>query len=391
MTFRKQMLLLAGFPALGLFMAGTLLCVLKFMEYREARDSRQRVAEAGIISELVHVLQVERGQSAGYLASGGENFAEILPRTRVRVDDVVARLSGGRVDVTSLAQLRRTVDGTDAAVPEVVSSYTDLVRHVLETGEKLIILQTNPELARLGAGLVGVAEAKEAAGQQRAAGATGLSAGVFDAATFRAFVERGAVEASYLKTASLELADALDSLDFDRVRVEIGVAEVQKAITEAGSGAFISSVSAPEWFDMSTAWIEKLRGVETRVYDRMAGIAAASARQAATLLICTIALSGLTFVITLLIARKVLTGLNTRLTAFAGELSRIGERDFSARPGRENDGTEFGAMFKAIETTKENLRISDERLQEADRDRASVIASLSTAMEQLAQGDLALT
>lgn len=395
MTLRKQMLLLAGFPALGLLMVGGLLCALKFMEYREARDGQQRVEQARVLTELVHVLQVERGQSAGFLASGGQNFADDLPQSRLAVDGVVSQLSGDgdvlRSELQSLAQMRTLVDEKSVSVPDIAEEFTTLIRRTLVKSETLILSQTNPDLTRLGAGLVGLSEAKEAAGLQRAAGAAGLGAGAFDATTFRAFVERGAVEASYLKTAKLELGHTLQGLDFDSDRADSGVAEVQQAISAAGAGVPVSIVSAPEWFDRSTRWIESLRAAENRVYQKMETMAEASAHNAASLLAFTIAISLLTFGVALFIARWVITGLSARLKTFSEELSRIGERDFSARTDLEEDRTEFGPMFEDLEKTKENLRISETRLREADEERALVIETLNSAMEQLAQGDLALT
>ncbi|MEM9912640.1 MAG: methyl-accepting chemotaxis protein [Pseudomonadota bacterium] len=394
MTFKKQMLLLAAFPAFGLLLVGSVLCFLKFMEFREATEGQQRIAEARLLSELVHALQVERGQSAGFLASGGASFSDKLPQSRANVDRVVAQFEDADksvgVDLGSLQQLRRDIDLQSGVASETVATYTSLVRRALETSEELIISQTNPDLTRLAAGLVGVTEAKESAGLQRAAGAVGLGAGTFDAATFRAFIERGAVEASYLKTASLELNYAIDGLDFDGERAATGVTEVQRAVEMAGAGAAVTVVSGPEWFERSTRWIESLRATEARVYAEMVSIASAAARSAATLLTYTVAISAFTFVITLFIARWVLTGLNSRLTAFSDELTKIGARDFSERQNSTEDRTEFGAMFESLEVTKESLRTSDAKLKVADEDRIGVISSLNEALDQLSQGNLAM-
>ncbi|MEL7014318.1 MAG: nitrate- and nitrite sensing domain-containing protein, partial [Pseudomonadota bacterium] len=203
MTIRKQMLLLVAFPALGLLLVGGFLCIVKFMEYREMAKGQQQVAQAQALSELVHVLQVERGQSAGFVASGGVNFSDELPQSRAAVDASLGRLTGSdgamQTLAGSLSQWRAAVDAQAESLPEIVSAYTGFVQNALEMSEELVLSQTDPELTRLGAGLVGLSEAKEAAGLQRAAGASGLGAGTFNAATFRAFLERGAVEASHLK------------------------------------------------------------------------------------------------------------------------------------------------------------------------------------------------
>ncbi|MEM6375085.1 MAG: methyl-accepting chemotaxis protein [Pseudomonadota bacterium] len=395
MTFKRQMLLLAGFPALGLLMVGSVLCALKFMEYRDAVTGQQTVAEARVLTELVHVLQVERGQSAGFLASSGQNFRDRLQQTREAVDRVVVQLqdfaSAQRLETAALTQFRAAVDAQSAAIPEVLGDYTDLVQHALELSETLIIAKTNPDLTRVGAGLIALSEAKESAGLQRAAGAAGLGSGIFNAETFRVFVERGAVEASYLKTATLELDGVFEGLDFSQARSDSGVGEIQQLVANAGAGVPIRAFSAPEWFDRSTRWIESLRAVEERVFVEMTAIAGASARDAAQLLALTIAISSLIFVMTLLIGKRVASGLTSRLDAFSAELDKIGERDFSPRADAQEDQTEFGVMFDALEITKDNLRISDARLREADEDRAQVIASVNTALDELAQGNLAMT
>ena len=97
--------------------------------------SRALIADGIDIGNLIHALQVERGQSAGHIASNGKNIKASLPQERLTTDQALAAVSATlRQQILSLHQLRemRTkISDLSVTVPEMAQFYTGAIRKAL--------------------------------------------------------------------------------------------------------------------------------------------------------------------------------------------------------------------------------------------------------------------
>ena len=89
MTLRHQILILAALPIFALAAFSLALGFGQWQAREDAIETVDAIADAGVLSALVHRLQIERGQSAGFLASGGVNFAGELPQSREETDRAI--------------------------------------------------------------------------------------------------------------------------------------------------------------------------------------------------------------------------------------------------------------------------------------------------------------
>ncbi|MGB0440916.1 MAG: nitrate- and nitrite sensing domain-containing protein, partial [Paracoccaceae bacterium] len=149
-------------------------------------DAQSSVAEARWLYDAVHELQKERGYSAGYLSSNGQQFAADLAAQRVQSDHAVARLSAplpyirkaapeqmALVDAAmrDIADWRGAVDRFDKTVSQMAGLYTGLIQTLLDAGGMGAPQMANSALPDLLMAKALLSQAKENAGLERAMGA----------------------------------------------------------------------------------------------------------------------------------------------------------------------------------------------------------------------------
>lgn len=392
MSLRHQIQLLILVPLFGLLCVGGWLAWGAFQDLREARKTEQAVVQAVALTDLVHALQVERGQSAGFLASGGANFRDVLPTTRADTDARIAAVADMPSPIAArlndLAAMRADVTGQSVKVPQMAGYYTGTIRLLLQSTTNRLSDQSSAVIMQLGSGLSAVSEAKEAAGLQRAAGAAGLGSGAFSAGIFRNFMARGAEETAFLAFARSRLGAVLDGFDPVAESAEAGVTDIRDAVQAAGSGGTVTLVTGPEWFARSTAWIERLRLQEIAIADRISARAVTYAERAMLILALSIGLVAGLAVLSIWMGLKILNRFNMGLSGVLNALARLGQKDFDGRPRAADDRTEIGQLFQAVDQTRENLREADARLRANDAERQEVIDALHTALSGLAANDL---
>ncbi len=158
----------------------------------------------GKVSQLIHMLQCERGASNLYLCSAGPRFADELAR-RVRNVDIAqipvmdslallekttaalpqsSRLFSGVASVVyalgMLGPLRRQILDRALAQPRMTAFFNDIIRHLLTLVAEVTDTAAEPAVARALIAMLSFMQGKEFAGQERAVGAAAFAAGRFD-------------------------------------------------------------------------------------------------------------------------------------------------------------------------------------------------------------------
>jgi hypothetical protein len=206
-------------PSLGLALAAALIVADK----RATVNDMQRLTDlAGLatrISGLVHDMQRERGASAVFVGSRGQQLVRELPEQRKLTDDQRQRLdaalktfdagaAGGelaailgdaRGRVARLDDLRQKISGLSIPATESNVYFTTTILRLLDVGLEIAKLVNNDEVARSLAAYVNFMQAKERAGQERATGAPGFAAGAFEAVQHRRFIGVVSDQETYFK------------------------------------------------------------------------------------------------------------------------------------------------------------------------------------------------
>jgi len=268
----------------------------------DMRQLHSLVQLADIGDPLIETLQKERGRSAVVLSNGSDQDAarqaeQALNRQRqqtdTRLSEYRARTAGltqeasfspvvnnsiqaVESELNALGRLRSNIDNRSINGSEAGIRYTQLINGLLDRIPLLISRSTDPGLTRDINAYYALAEAAEAAGKERAAGAALISSGDFNLpaiqkiAALEGHQEAFIREAGAMLKADSELLAALENLE---VTAESrGLQEKRDTLFSSPSGMY--ALDSLEWFDITTERLGNLNGVRKALLDSTSASAA---------------------------------------------------------------------------------------------------------------------
>jgi methyl-accepting chemotaxis protein len=283
---RRLVLAILGPSLCAAFFAGWML------EHKnEERQIAERVVAIGrlspLISSLVHEMQKERGLSALYLSSKGEKSGAELKTQRNSTDKAVDSLSTElkKTDLQSFGEkfqgLAKTAAGTIleakanrekidklALDPRAaIAAYTAAVQRYIDLVTIMPSLESQGGIGNAITAYGAIMLAKERAGQERATGAAGFSAGKFTPALHSRLIALGAEQENLLELFT-DFASSQQT-SFLKQTLSGGVVDevtrLRKIAIESLVSGDLGGVQAPHWFKATTDRIDLMRKVEDRM------------------------------------------------------------------------------------------------------------------------------
>lgn len=396
MSLRAQIILVVSIPFFALLGFGSLKISEGWNKLERSEFAQHETQASLSIINLVHHLQVERGQSAGFISSGGLAFTNEIQATRAEVDkarNLVPQDSIGTLShLKELDAVRAQVDAQSLTVAQMAKFYTGAIGAMLTGVGTHLIEQNDATLAQIGGGLVSLSYAKEAAGLQRAAGAGGFGSGQFSLGAYKMFAENGASETQLLQTANLALQSVFPNLDLQGSQAYQDLSRIRAAVLSAGPLGELPALTGPEWFALSTAWISELHNVGTEVashLDAYAAKEAAASKQSMGITVIAVLAS---LIASILLGIKTANHLSTQFRAIQNGLEKLSRKEFDFKPTNLQAQNEIGLLNRAMEATRVALQAAEQKLVEIEEnriaDRGAVVGQLEANLEKLARKDL---
>ena len=259
------------------------------------REQLSKLAELNVlvhgISQLVHMLQCERGASNVWLCSQGKLYAPECKASRALVDENLAALNtilgkqsllpGSAVcerignalhTLDTLPALRDGVSQQTLTAPQAMEHYSRMLRHLLSIVPQLNDSIDDPQIAGRFVALYSLMQGKELAGQERALGAIGFTQGFFDDVTRQRLVDRiDGQQACFEIFLSHSSADVQTTFSMhcqpDRETEQL------RRVACTRQPAADNGLTALAWFALQTARLEHLRTLEeTIIADLMVAV-----------------------------------------------------------------------------------------------------------------------
>ncbi|WP_298370239.1 nitrate- and nitrite sensing domain-containing protein [Azospirillum sp.] len=271
-------------------------------KFRTLRDLEQLSAVCAVVSAiaaLIHELQKERGVWTVHLGSGGRQFSEqIAPQTalcqkyeqdlRARFDGLDRMVHGAALfgDVRralaaldALPDLRERAGRLALAPKDSFAFFCGLIGALLSVVSTATDVSSDPAVSRALIAAFNLMLGKEQAGQERATGAAGFSAGRFDVGPHRRFAALVAAQnrsfeivAENAPGQAAALRAALSSQpEFERMR---------RVVRDGGLIGALEGIEGPAWFAAATRRIDALKRVEDRLIANLGAACAAALTQA---------------------------------------------------------------------------------------------------------------
>ena len=350
------------------------------MAFFAAGAAQQRMAEAdeaetvallvelGVRSgNLLHETQKERGSTALYLSSGGEQFVTELPAQQQTtdgprqalldfVDENGDRLPASAIEsltpaLEDLAQIdvqrQRAID-QDGPMGEFIGWYTAMNADFLSAIAALVRESTDAEISADAAAYVAFLNAKERTGIERAQLSSAFARDEFAPGQFATVVQLVAAQDSYL--ALFEELAADEVLAEHEARAEdpavIETARLEALAIDNGVGGF--GVDAAVWFDTITGRINLLKEVEDLQAERIRDLSLAAADSANRAATNSVLLVGVLIVATVGLAAASMVSLIGQLRVLGSTATRIAAGDLDVEPIQVATNDDLGRVGSAF-------------------------------------------
>ncbi|MDP6872010.1 MAG: nitrate- and nitrite sensing domain-containing protein [Alphaproteobacteria bacterium] len=339
---------------------------------------------APTVSALAHEMQKERGQSAGFIASKGSSFADILPGqrkdTNARREDLVNAINafdftayapslGNAVDkavadVAELGRVRGQVSDLKINVAGMAKYYTGTITSLLSIVSEMLIASTDDDVSKEIAAYVAFLQGKERAGRERAMGAGGFGSGKFQPAIYNRFVELIASQDLLFKSFRLFGTDeewAYYQATMTGKAVD-EVARMRKIALASPQTGDMGGITGSYWFAQITDKINLMKQVEDHIAHDLDVIASEKSEAAWHSFLVYLAATLTLLAVTALLVFAIVRSITAPVGALTEVMHKLSEGDKTVDVFGKDRRDEIGAMAQAVEIFKQNA-IEMERME----------------------------
>lgn len=387
MSISKKLLLLTGFPLLGLVLCLGYIAVEDWQGMKVKKNSTEQLALVNSTAGFVAKLQIERGLGASHLGAKDDSIVEKLAGAMQATDEVIKQLesldvSEGSAAYPTIAEVRRKLKSLQKQRQKVLERSVPLDAHMLFyndiVGELLSVVGIiRRNLQDVGTSneihaLDGLLLAQEYAGQERAIVSNIIARGNMSAASFKVWERLLVLQESNLEIANNASVDQglLKTLqEFANSETESTVKTLRKQVETRSSNPDFA-LTPLEWFAASTKRIKSIIALRSQFSERLGKqFAAEYANAKAALyveLFAMFLLVGGSIGLACFISQRHFVKPLGRLTIAAQSISK-GILDVDVpEPGRD----EIGDLTKALGTLRSTMHtLHDEINQQICRAR----------------------
>ena len=347
------------------------------------------------ISDLVHEMQKERGMSALFIGSRGQQMGTELQTQRRATDGQIAivrntlnalslsdysvelrqSVEKGLAGLAELEAKRGDISGLRIVGPDSFRFYTSLITNLLAVPQESVKVSDSPAVTANLLAYFNFLAAKERAGQERATGSGGFAAGQFTPAQYRTLLTILAEQAAYLSSFQSYATEAQRSAAQQTLSgpVITEAERLRRIAVEAGSDKPLSGVNARDWFKATTDRIDLMKTVEDVLQHDLAALNQANAAEAWNILIFGSAFALVMLMAALIVGFVLARGITRPITGMTEAMRALSRGDLStAIPGRDKRD-EIGTMAEALEVFRNGMMEAEElrNAQETQKQHAA--------------------
>lgn len=368
-------------------------------------DAKSTGALIEASSNLVHTLQVERGTSAGFIASKATDLPAAVQNARKNSDERLATFKDAleRIDTSSmqpalleafaatksqlnkLSEVRSKIEAGQLSLSEAVSYYTQLNSSLAESGLNLILEIDDKPIVNEGVALSYYILAKDAAGLERAVGAAGFAAGWNNALRVRLALMNERTSGRLLEFRRFsppQLRTRLDQLEATKAFQDVATIRINVL-----NGGDESGMTSQEWFAIATKKLEAMKQLEQELTSlllrELETFDAANEKAFKASLVGLVVILAALISLLALVARDITHG----ITVLSKALTKLGQFQLDIDVPGANRRDEIGSMARnvvALREAFEQKRQEDAQTEAQRTERAiSVTNQIGTALSKL--------
>ncbi len=401
-----RLALAIALPILAVLLMGGLVISQQLQTVRQANQLQALSHFSSRISDLVHELQKERGMSALFIGSRGQQMGTELQAQRRDTDGQIAivqdtlkalslsdysagirqSVENGLSGLAELAAKRADVSGLRIVGPDSFRFYTSLITNLLAVPQESVKVSDSPAVTANLLAYFNFLAAKERAGQERATGSAGFASGQFAPAQYRTLLTILAEQAAFLSSFQSYATEAQRNAAQQTLTGPIITeAERLRRITvETGSEKPLGGVAARDWFKATTDRIDLMKTVEDVLQRDLATLNQANAAQAWKILTYGSSFALIMLMAALIVGFVLARGITRPITGMTEAMRALSRGDLSiAIPGRDKRD-EIGTMAEALEVFRNGMMEAEELRKAQETQKQQAAEERRIAMNDLA-------
>ena len=373
------------------------------------------------VSELVHELQKERGRSAGFIGSGLDRQLQLAVNTQRKDTDTKLStfataektfdqstlppeftniINRALQSLYDLQKSRRVIDAGEYSVPQMAQYYTSTINNLLHIIKFMAVSTGDPEIIKALTGHIGLLEAKERAGLERAMGNVGFNSGSFPTPIYNRFVnllgQQQAFISIFKNYASSDLVQYYDSTVKGDAVLDV---ENMRNFALNTKGALDNGQSIPtNWFEKITVKIDRMKLVEDLSNRRIKELANSHYVASSSTFWFMSTLFSVGSAVVLLLTYIVFKSVSSPLSRIKASMEDLAGGNLETHVPCVEYSSEIGAMAHSVDRFKANaierfeLEVETKRAEishiwkgEEDREQASISAAEAKARAKAAE------
>ncbi len=401
MSIRQKLILLVAVPLIGLIYLTGLKTVEMFELNSKIEKTGDLVKISQMISKVVHETQKERGATAGYIGSGGDEFGDTLASQRSKTNkqinsfkrflsqkisdyspEIQKKLKDILRDMNKMKDIRKQTDSLSISLKEAISYYTKLNKDLLNIVALAARYSPENDISKNLAAYNSFLKAKERAGIERAVLSGTFARGEFAPGMFKKAVSLVAEQNAYLDDFLQIASDDVKKLYFTKIK-DPSFKEVERMREIAFSKDGDFGVDPKVWFDTITKKINVLKEID----DTIAKIIESEIHKSSSNAVFVIGASVFIVLLALIFSFVISSDIQKRILNLRDTILHVAKtKNFNLKPDKiEKD--ELGEMkrsfFELIEATSKTLVEAKANAEETRKDSVEIKKILTKIYENI--------
>jgi len=395
LNIATRLALAIALPILAVLVMSGLVISQQSQTVRQANQLQSLSHFSSRISDLVHELQKERGMSALFIGSRGQQMGAELEAQRRDTDGQTAivrealrslalsefsaelrqSVEKGLSGLSELEAKRGDISGLKIVGPESFRFYTALITNLLAVPQESVKVSDSPAVTANLLAYFNFLAAKERAGQERATGSAGFASGQFTPPQYRILLTILAEQTAFLSSFQSYATEAQRNTAQQTLSGPIvtEAERLRRIAVEAGPEKALAGVNARDWFRITTDRIDLMKKVEDVLQRDLAALNQANAAEAWKVLTYSSVFALAMLIAAVTVGFILARGITRPITGMTEAMRALSRGDLSITiPGRDKRD-EIGTMAEALEVFRNGMMETEElrRAQEGQKQRAA--------------------
>jgi methyl-accepting chemotaxis protein len=372
--FAQKLGIVVALPLLGFVGFGGMNMLAAHKQNARAELVMEASDLTGAAAQLAHMMQRERGLSAQYLGSKGVNGRDVLQSQRAATDTALKAfqnqqqkslavvdipgfsepLKASQAGLERLATARTSIDEVQWTLPQSGGYYTQTIAHLLGVATHLQREAGDSQKATLANAYSTLLEAKERAGQERAAGAGSFSAGAFSVDALTNFTRLSGMQEALLNLATNNAPESIQKELRTLAQDPNTQAIVAMRKNALLGGDAVKSVDPKAWWTATTTRIDQLKNIEDQLHDALHAATLNDQRNAnSAFWLTSAALLGL-LIMTGAMAGFIGRDMSKSMARIVDSMRRLAGGDIHVSLSGSERRDEMGTMMQALHVFRDN-------------------------------------